>query len=241
MLCKISDLFVKMPGTGGLATRAEAYLCEGDEAKTITQPDIIVWENKYRPENYPEYFTEEDTAYMESGSQFYHALINHSGLMLHSSAVAIDGKAYLFSGPCGRGKSTHTKLYKTVWGEDAQIFNDDKPALRRLYGKWYAYGTPWCGKDGININMKVPLAGICFLEKGDRNEIRRLSEKEALTMILSQTLHKIGNPTKLGLLLDNIEKLIKEIPIYQLTNRPEPEAAKLSYTTMYRGAEEMGL
>ena len=236
MIYNISDLLVQLPGAGGMASRAQAYLYQGNE-----EAQIIIKDEKYRSQIYPEFFTEEDLAYMESGWQFYFELLYHSGLMLHSSAVALDGKAYLFSGPCGCGKSTHTRLYKQVWGEEAQIFNDDKPALRRLDDKWYAYGTPWCGKDGININMKVPLGGICFLEKGDKNEIHRLSEKEAVQKILSQTLHKTSNPTKLCLLLEHVDKLVREIPVYQLTNKPEPEAARLSYETMRRGAEEAGL
>ncbi|MBR5315320.1 MAG: hypothetical protein IKU44_00905 [Firmicutes bacterium] len=236
MLYKIAELNVYLPGSGGMKSRARDYLYQGDEIV-----EVEISEEKYNPVFYPDCFREEDVAYMSSGSQFYRALIDFNGLMLHSSAVALDGKAYLFSGPCGRGKSTHTRLYQQIWGDEVKNFNDDKPALRRLDDKWYAYGTPWCGKDGININMKVPLAGICFLEKGDKNEIQRLSEKEAVTKILSQTLHKIGNPAKLCLLLDHIEKLVKEIPVYQLTNKPEPDAARLSYETMRRGAEEAGL
>ena len=38
-------------------------------------------------------------------------------------------------------------------------------------GKAYAYGTPWCGKDGINQNKKVPLQGICFLIQSKENNI----------------------------------------------------------------------
>ena len=66
----------------------------------------------------------------------------YNGLMLHASAAALGGRAYLFSGPCGRGKSTHTRLWQQTFGEAVQVFNDDKPALRRLDGRWYAYGTP---------------------------------------------------------------------------------------------------
>ena len=100
----------------------------------------------------------------------------YNGLMLHASAAALGGRAYLFSGPCGRGKSTHTRLWQQTFGEAVQVFNDDKPALRRLDGRWYAYGTPWCGKDGINLNQKWPLGGICFLEKSQENRIRRPPE-----------------------------------------------------------------
>jgi len=107
-----------------------------------------------------------------------------------------------------------------------------------LDGVWYAYGTPWCGKDGININMKVPLAGICFLRRGDHNEIRRLSVQEATANVISQTLRRFRDAEKLDMMLSHVEKLVQEIPVYEFFNKPELAAAQLSYDTMRRGAEE---
>jgi serine kinase of HPr protein (carbohydrate metabolism regulator) len=178
---------------------------------------------------------------MESGTQFYRALLDFDGMMLHASAVALDGKAYLFSGQSGIGKSTHTGLWQKTFGDGVKLFNDDKPALRRIDGKWYAYGTPWSGKHGININMKVPIAGICFLKRGDKNEIRRLSPVEALPQVLAQTLRKFKDAERLSLMLGHVDKLVKEVPIYELRNLPEPEAARLSYETMRQGAKEANL
>lgn len=185
--------------------------------------------------------SENDLAYMESARQFYAALLNYNGFYLHSSAVALDGKAYLFSANCGVGKSTHTRLWHSVFGNGAQVFNDDKPALRCIDGVWYAYGTPWCGKDGINLNMTVPLAGICFLKQSDSNKIRRLGKQEAISKILPQTIYRFRDINKLNLLLGHIEKLLLNVPVFELENKPEPEAAKLSYNTMYLAAEELGI
>ena len=164
----------------------------------------------------------------------------YNGLMLHASAAALGGRAYLFSGPCGRGKSTHTRLWQQTFGEAVQVFNDDKPALRRLDGRWFAYGTPWCGKDGINLNQKWPLGGICFLEKAQENRIRRLSAAEALPLILAQTTYRL-QPHSMELLLASLDSLLREIPVFLLENRPEEAAARLSYDTMRRAAEEEGL
>lgn len=164
----------------------------------------------------------------------------YNGLMLHASAAALGGRAYLFSGPCGRGKSTHTRLWQQTFGEAVQVFNDDKPALRRLDGRWYAYGTPWCGKDGINLNQKWPLGGICFLEKSQENRIRRLSAAEALPLILAQTTYRLP-PQYMELLLASLDSLLREIPVFLLENRPEEAAARLSFETMRRAAEEGGL
>lgn len=164
---------------------------------------------------------------------------HYNGLMLHASAAALGGRAYLFSGPCGRGKSTHTHLWQQTFGEAVQVFNDDKPALRRLDGRWYAYGTPWCGKDGINLNQKWPLGGICFLEKSQENRIRRLPAAEALPLILAQTTYRL-QPHSMELLLASLDSLLREIPVFLLENRPEEAAARLSFETMRR-AEEEGL
>ena len=164
----------------------------------------------------------------------------YNGLMLHASAAALGGRACLFSGPCGRGKSTHTHLWQQTFGEAVQVFNDDKPALRRLDGRWYAYGTPWCGKDGINLNQKWPLGGICFLEKSQENRIRRLPAAEALPLILAQTTYRL-QPHSMELLLASLDSLLREIPVFLLENRPEEAAARLSFETMRRAEEEEGL
>ena len=235
MICKISDLLVKIPEAGGIAPRCRNYLADGTEPA-----DITIQEKLYNLKKYP-HLSAEDNIYLQSGFQFYRALLNFNGLMLHSSAVALNGKAYLFSGPCGVGKSTHTNLWRTIFGEDVVVFNDDKPALRRLDGRWYAYGTPWCGKDGINVNMKVPLAGICFLKQSDRNEIRRIDGKEALAKVISQTTYHLRDAEKMQRMLENVSKLINEIPIYELCNRPERAAAELSYRVMNENSPEVVL
>mgnify|MGYP003335436350 CR=1 FL=1 len=106
-------------------------------------------------------------AYLLSGTLFYQQLLKFDGMMLHASAAKYDGRVYLFSGPCGIGKTTHTKLWEKYF-PGAVVINDDKPALRREAGKWMVYGTPWCGKNGINSNASAPLAGICFLHRLQR-------------------------------------------------------------------------
>lgn len=233
MLCKIAELITEVPA-GGMAPRCAGYL-----AKEASEPEIIIRQEYYRAECWPN-LTPEQMEYMESGMQFYWHLLRYNGLMLHASAAALGGRAYLFSGPCGRGKSTHTHLWQQTFGEAVQVFNDDKPALRRLDGRWYAYGTPWCGKDGINLNQKWPLGGICFLEKSQENRIRRLPAAEALPLILAQTTYRL-QPHSMELLLASLDSLLREIPVFLLENRPEEAAARLSFETMRRAAEEEGL
>ena len=236
MFCRIADLSVIIPKTGNMPERCEAYLMtdNGEGA------DIILRTDHYNLERW-NFQLEENAIYRESGYWFHRNLIDFDGMMLHSSAIEYQGRAYLFSGPCGMGKSTHTHLWETLYGTEVTFLNDDKPALRRLDGRWFAYGTPWCGKDGINQNKKAPLAGICFLRRGENDEIRRLDKKEAMQYVLWQTTSKIKDIDKMTKLLTLVDKLVREIPIFELRCTKEQSAALLSSKTMCQAAQEENL
>lgn len=235
MKLRVADLIVEVPAAGGMTPRCKDYLTDEN-----LEADIVISVERYNPAKYNN-CDYDLAAYLDSGFEFYGNLLRFDGLMLHASAVAYEGRAYLFSGPCGMGKSTHTRLWQQVFGDSAVVINDDKPALRRIDGKWYAYGTPWCGKDGINVNTKVPLGGICFLKRGEQNEIYRLDSLKASASIISQTLRKFKKESNLTLMLSHVDKLVREIPIFEFKNLPLPESARLSYETMSDAAKEVGL
>lgn len=231
MLCAIADLLVEVPAAGDLPSRCSAYITqEGKEA------DIVIREADFEPDRW-EGCGHNMVCYMESARLFYYDIPRLGGMMLHASAVEFEGRAYLFSGPSTVGKSTHTRLWRQLLGEGVQFFNDDKPALRCMDGTWYAYGTPWCGKDGINQNKKVPVAGICYLKQGHQNSIRRLTEQEAMIYTISQSTKKMPAADKMIPLLSVVDKLVREVPMYELENMPELAAAQLSYETMRAGSK----
>lgn len=230
MLCKIADLYVEISGAGGMASRLRDYV-----TTDVHTPDILISEDMYDKKRWKS-ISDEYLPYMDSGWLFYVELVRLGGMMLHASAIELDGRAYLFSGPSGMGKSTHTGLWQQLF-PDARNFNDDKPALRQIEGVWYAYGTPWSGKHGININLKAPIAGICFLRKGKENTIRRLPKREATAAILSQTINSFANHYALSLFVDVVDRLVGKVPVYELICRPDPEAAILSHEVMSKEAE----
>ena len=80
--------------------------------------------------------------------------------------------------------------------------------------------------------MKVPISGICFLRRGEENKIRRLSSSEAIAAIFTQTHTRFKTTEGLENMINVVDSLVRDIPIYELTNRPEPEAAFMSYKAM---------
>ena len=93
---------------------------------------------------------------------FAQAVILREGLSIHASAVVSDGKAYLFLGKSGTGKSTHARLWlKNIPG--SHLLNDDNPAVRLIDGSPVAFGTPWSGKTPCYRDESAPVGGFVRL------------------------------------------------------------------------------
>ena len=160
-------------------------------------------------------------------------LINRNTLMLHGSTVAVDGNAYLFTGPCGTGKSTHTRLWREVFGERAVMVNDDMPFLQITPQGVLAYGSPWSGKHGLATNICAPLQGICFLQRGKENEIHPIEPSVGMALLHRQ-MHTPVDPSLLSRSCELLGKLSETVSFWELHCNMAPEAAKVAYSAMCR-------
>ena len=150
--------------------------------------------------------------------------------LFHCSAVAVEGKGYLFAAPSGTGKSTHTRLWRELLGERAVMINDDKPLIRVAEdGAARVYGTPWDGKHHLSTNISAPVRGICLLERGAENRILRISREEARAGLLRQC-YRPENPESLRRTLELLEKM--QTDFFRLWCRPEKAAAELAWRCM---------
>ena len=218
-----------------LKNRSEKYKAvNGEKAEfTLTLDDDFFKEKR---EKFPN-VSDENQEYMGMATAFYKKLLHYDGVMLHASAVAVDGYAYLFSAPSGTGKSTHTKLWQELLGkENAVIINDDKPAIRKKDGIYYAFGTPFSGKHDISENCGFPIKGICFLRRNSENKIHRIDAKIAMTPFFNQTIRPVEEEN-MDLLCENTDDILKNVSFYALDCRADIEAAQLSYSFMKGGGE----
>lgn len=171
----------------------------------------------------------DECEYLWSAAYFYEQLAKFNGVMLHSSCVAYNGKAYCFSAKSGTGKSTHTHLWLRYL-PGSQIINDDKPALRVIGGKVYAFGTPWSGKTDESINTGVPVEGIAFLSRGE-NSIKRVSGISVLKDFFDQTVRP-GSKELMGLMMETLDKILTAVPVYRFSCDMTEEAVETSYKGM---------
>ena len=214
-----------MDATGRTAKQAEPYRVAAEGPADIT----ITCDARRVLELNPHFETLEMAYYLGSGIHFTWGLLQHEGTYLHSSAILLDGKAYLFSADSGVGKSTHTEKWRRLFG--AKYLNDDKPALRLENGVWMAYGTPWSGKHELSSPEGAPIGGIAFVKRGDVNAIEPMPMHKAVTHIMPQTMWKLPKE-KMEAQLRLMDDLLRNVPIWELTCQNNDEAAYLSHKVM---------
>ena len=163
--------------------------------------------------------------------RFAEALLDRDTILMHGSTVGLDGNAYLFTAPCGTGKSTHTRLWRQVFGDRTVMINDDKPFLRLTADGVVAFGSPWCGKHGLHSNTSMPLKGICILRRGPENRIMRCDSAEYVDFLLHQTLIP-EDPQLAQQARDLVSRLAQMIPVWEMECNKNPDAAMTSYEAM---------
>lgn len=233
----IAKLKVQMDARGDLLyARTRAYLCDPtDEPDMVLDLPEDVFQKKH--EQFPQ-LTLDECRYVWTGEAFYARLLRFSGLLMHASCVEKDGKAYLFSAKSGTGKSTHTALWLGEF-ENTRIINDDKPALRKIDGRFYACGTPFSGKFDISENVQIPVHALVFLQRGAENKIEPISAAEAIPLFLSQTLRPHVRDA-MDRMLSLLGELLESVPVFRLTCNMDVSAAHTAFEGIEKFYQQNG-
>lgn len=161
-------------------------------------------------------------------------LLQFDAFLFHSAVIEFDGRAYAFAAKSGVGKSTHIRLWQECFGDRVRIINGDKPIMRVIDGQIYAYGTPWCGKEGYNINTKAPLGGVCFLERGESNHIEKMNAVSALGRVYSQIIMP-KDKDKCDKMLSLLDNFVTNVPFYRLHCTISQDAVSVAHDMMVNG------
>ena len=223
-------------------TYCQDYKCEGepDYSVTISQSDIeferkkseseFAFEGKKMP-NFSDAELETTAVYRKIAE----IMPTYDTIVFHGSVIAVDGEAFLFTAKSGTGKSTHTRLWRELFGDRAVMINDDKPLLKITENSVIAYGSPYNGKHHLGCNMSAPLKGICILKRGQENTISQISKAQAYPMLMQQ-VYRPKDGMQLAKVLKLIDRLSQNTGLFELHCNMEPEAAKAAYEGM-KGAK----
>lgn len=144
-------------------------------------------------------------------------------LLLHSASLLYEGKAWLFSGSSGTGKSTHTNLWHSLFG--TKRLNGDLNLLAWEENTPVIQGIPWCGTSQICDKGSYPLGGIVLLKQDKDNFLTPLTHAEQVLGIWQRIISPSDSEDSLCQNLDVIEKLLSHIPVVCLHCTKEPQAA----------------
>lgn len=150
-------------------------------------------------------------------------------LEMHSSTVVKDGRAFMFLGKSGTGKSTHSRMWLENL-EGVTLLNDDNPVIRIWDdGRAIVYGTPWSGKTPCYKNESAPIGGIVRIRQYPENRIARLGLMEAYASILSSSSGLRAVRTMADGLHESIAALVSTVPCYVLDCLPDGDAARVCH------------
>ncbi|HET7434679.1 MAG TPA: hypothetical protein VFN10_08210 [Thermoanaerobaculia bacterium] len=136
------------------------------------------------------------------------------GVELHGCGiVARDGRGHLFVGQSGAGKTTTAGL----WGDDAaDVVSDDRVIVRVVDEQPVMFGTPWHGEAQHASAAPSRLDGIYLLAQSPANELRTLTESEAVARLFACSFPLFYDPNALAFTVDYFQKLVRRVPVREL-------------------------
>ena len=155
-----------------------------------------------------------------------HTLGVAGGALMHAAAIAGRDGALLVSGPSGTGKTT---MSRAAAAEGAHILSDERTIVRPVAGDdggWLVGGTPWPGEGGFAENRSLPLRQLIVLEQAEHDELVPLSPARALALLYRCHFPPLWDPAACERTLDNLERLVRQVPAFLFRNRKGPAAAQ---------------
>ncbi len=157
-------------------------------------------------------------------------LSDFGGFLMHGVLLDCSGHGILLCADSGTGKTTHAMLWLKLLGKKCRIINGDKPLIRILGKNAYGYGTPWCGKEQINVNGKVPISAVCFLERSKENFAEGLEHGEILENLLCHVHINVGNG--LDNVLTALDTAARGAKFYRIGCNMDISAAETAYSAV---------
>ncbi len=145
-------------------------------------------------------------------------LSREHGFLLHASSVVRNGRAYLFTGPSGAGKTTIARLAPA----DAVVLTDEISYVRRMGNRYMAYGTPFAGEfSDSGEPVSAPVAAMFGLAWASDPSRERLAEGAAVQMLMRNMLFFAADPALTGHLLDTACEFAAAVPAFRLAFAPD--------------------
>ncbi len=157
---------------------------------------------------------------IDSVLRVVHTLIQapEGGFLLHGASAIRNGRAFLFSGISGAGKTTISRLAPP----DAVLLTDEISYVRRDGETFRACGTPFAGELArVGANQAAPIERLFFLAKGPDNRIEPVESADALRMLLRNILFFADDSNLVKMVFRSACEFLARVPVFRLTFFPD--------------------
>jgi len=155
-------------------------------------------------------------------------LAERGGFLLHAASAIRDGRAYLFSGVSGAGKTTITRLappdVTLLTDEVSYVLPRANPlaSAKTKATRYEAFGTPFTGELAkAGENTKAAVGTLFFLEQGLENRIDTLPPAEAVRRLMRNILFFAEDAKLVEKVLACACDFVDRVPTRRLTFYPD--------------------
>jgi len=152
-------------------------------------------------------------------------LAHQFGFIVHSCGWSCNGKALLFPGVSGAGKTTLCR--QLMAAGQGNILSDDRVILKKEDQRIRACGTPWPGDAKQARNESAPLAALCFIEKSPDHYLLPIRSSEAFRRLLEAASVPWFSADLRDRVLPLLEQVVTTVPAFRLGFHPEPGVSDL--------------
>ncbi|MBM7651842.1 hypothetical protein [Neobacillus cucumis] len=156
----------------------------------------------------------DDLALKHALTNLYSSFIvyHNWGLLIHSSCALENGKAHLFAGHSGAGKSTAAKL-----SYPRSLLSDEATIVKITPNEVSVYNSPFRSEIAAeSFEGNVEIASMQILVQAFQNKRIRLEKADALLHLMDKVFFWPQNQEETRTIMKLLTLLVKEVPTYEL-------------------------
>jgi hypothetical protein len=148
-------------------------------------------------------------------------LAKEGGFLVHAASAVRNGRAFLFAGISGAGKTTLSRLAPS----DATVLTDEISYVRRSQPHYTAYGTPFAGELArVGANVSAPLDTLFFLVQGPVNRVEPIGQLAAARELLRHILFFAHDSELVKQLFYSALEFVSRVNVARLVFTPDARA-----------------
>jgi hypothetical protein len=160
---------------------------------------------------------------IDSALRIFHTVVlaAKGGFLLHAASAIRNGKAFLFAGPSGAGKTTISRSAPP----NAVLLTDEVSYIRKRGDGYVAFGTPFAGELAkFGENVSAPVAALYLLQKGAENRIESVHPTDAVRALMTNILFFADDQDLVRLVFQSACQFVERVNVQRLTFVPNASA-----------------